>query len=582
MSEAVNAAAAVPIPVDHTIAMGDQTNKTPYGSLVPVNDQNSPVKPVTHGQWQFTKLNIIDKFGQALTLVDQMPNKISDPAASVKPCIRPHYAVDKVLVSTKSGPPVAEPNTVLQEPDQSESDMSKCCFVQVSPTINQNCRMNTCYVVPDGKHKGSWRAVAAEHEKPVWGWIVVNYADYGIQFFLEDGTFYREVRVASPPSSGSDGSSVSPPWAPFLPPAQYDPDRISQLDKLVQRLTDSGLDGTYGYLFAVAGMINKSIQNMPHLPSSYAGFLPGLVGKTLTLVNFGLPLELACPPLTSKSNTTGRSGEEQALETYSFKVKIGDGKRAFDGMVGYFPSKLDTNGKVDLDLTKVYTYFSTGFPSAIHTTNGTESKTTSSLTTNDPTQAIEPSVYPSITPYYTSPFRPDTLLWDPLSGTRPPTPLPATSIPDMTFQSNQHLSVFGAILDPFSPVHIYSGLLLPVATLTLPEWTVEEAMKKMTAFIRAGPVLVTRDVPIEIARGGVLGDRYTRGWRSTGPETTQASPDETPPSSVQVGGPAGQGREKWRWLQPYYTNPSASPHPSHSVQSNNILKKTSRCANGEG
>src|SRR5205814_1442406 len=50
-------------------------------------------------------------------------------------------------------------------------------------------------------------------EQPVWAWVVVNYADYGLQFFTADGTFYVEMSLGGP-----TGSIAGPRWLPFDPP----------------------------------------------------------------------------------------------------------------------------------------------------------------------------------------------------------------------------------------------------------------------------------------------------------------------------------------------------------------------------
>ena len=50
--------------------MDIETDKTPYSDYVafPNPPGNAPLKAVTHGQFKFTKLNIIDKFGQAVSI----------------------------------------------------------------------------------------------------------------------------------------------------------------------------------------------------------------------------------------------------------------------------------------------------------------------------------------------------------------------------------------------------------------------------------------------------------------------------------------------------------------------------------
>lgn len=54
---------------------------------------------------------------------------------------------------------------------------------------------------------------------------------------------------------------------------------------------------------------------------------------------------------------------------------------------------------------------------------------------------------------------------------------------------NARMSVFGAIIDPFTPVQAYSSFLPPVS-LTLPHWSWQSAMNTMTAFFHARPLTV--------------------------------------------------------------------------------------------
>ncbi|KIM98701.1 hypothetical protein OIDMADRAFT_31469 [Oidiodendron maius Zn] len=50
-------------------------------------------------------------------------------------------------------------------------------------------------MVQDGSH---WR-VATDCDNPIWACVVVNYADSGLQFFLDDCTFYVELRFGLSP-----------------------------------------------------------------------------------------------------------------------------------------------------------------------------------------------------------------------------------------------------------------------------------------------------------------------------------------------------------------------------------------------
>ncbi|KAJ8107184.1 hypothetical protein ONZ43_g6815 [Nemania bipapillata] len=166
-----------------------QSASTPYAATVNFQDtQWCPFKPVTHGQFRFRKLNIIDKFGQSLVPIDQNPRVDGPPP--LYPCISDFYEPQTIKLNDQD-----YANTVIQDnPAQNE-------FIQLPPQINQNVRLNANFVKrladdPDQQQSGAsglatWRP-ASEWENPIWGWVITNYADYGIQLFLPDGTFYRE------------------------------------------------------------------------------------------------------------------------------------------------------------------------------------------------------------------------------------------------------------------------------------------------------------------------------------------------------------------------------------------------------
>jgi hypothetical protein len=88
-------------------------------------------------------------------------------------------------------------NTVIQD------NKGQCEFIQLPPQINQDTRLNAHFVKrtadddPPPVVSGTlapWRPMT-EWENPIWGWVVANHAESGIQLFLADGTFYREVRL---------------------------------------------------------------------------------------------------------------------------------------------------------------------------------------------------------------------------------------------------------------------------------------------------------------------------------------------------------------------------------------------------
>jgi hypothetical protein len=185
--------------------MNAETSLTPYGDSVASESTMSPMKPVTHRQLMFTKLSIIDKFGQAVAVIDPSPHINGTPIAATNPCIS-----DPLFPGTINGldPSQAESraNTVIKQLNN-----DSCPFVSLPPAINQPARLNAAFVVRDDT-SGAWRK-CSDWENPIWGWLVINYADNGLQIFLPDGTFYVEVRL-----SGKAGTNAGFKWLPFDPP----------------------------------------------------------------------------------------------------------------------------------------------------------------------------------------------------------------------------------------------------------------------------------------------------------------------------------------------------------------------------
>ncbi|SMY29572.1 unnamed protein product [Zymoseptoria tritici ST99CH_1A5] len=299
MNVAITKCAAIDDPVDGdnrsmVELIGAESGLTPYANLLTFDKYPGvPFKGVTHGQMMFTKLNIIDKFGEAVCVFQPRPArrapKPEDASASFYPCLSDFLSPDTIGDSSRL-------NTVFQEPAVNAGQWPLCRFLQLTPAINQEARINASFLNPntDGPTP-SWHETNGDmHESPVFGWLVLNYQDYGFQFFLEDGTFHRQVRVGGP-----TGTNASSKWLPFDPPSK--PSGNAQLDQLINRMTTwkpppGSQETSATYLQGFFDMINSAIKNMPYAPSDYSAYANAIVGKPLALVNVGWSLELQAPP----------------------------------------------------------------------------------------------------------------------------------------------------------------------------------------------------------------------------------------------------------------------------------------------
>ncbi|RPA73818.1 hypothetical protein BJ508DRAFT_418898 [Ascobolus immersus RN42] len=543
-----------------------ESSLTPYGNAVQFGeDDPCPFKPVTHGQFRFRRFNIIDKFGQALVAIDPTPSKQGLPP--LYPAISEYFQ------------PQLRKDVAKQAETVRDNDVDHCEYIQIPPQINQDARLNASFVVEEQsiEMKGSsyWRP-AADWENPVWGWLVINYANYGIQFFLPDGSFYREVRIGGP-----NGALKSAVWAPFKPTATSLSQDAHQLEELIAKLED------LKYLQDFWDMIILGLDSLQPAPSSYAQYLNALVGKPLALVNMGWSLELAKPELVNQAKSSDnprnppesllRDGVGKADSVYDFHVKFGDRQRAYDGLVGYFKAtptpdlikkkeKREREGKKDpqegqqtmvsaelkqegqvglipkggepqdlgdgvgkepegdekeyeeLQLGAIYTYF------------------VPATKQGDSLKHINVSTYPTFNAFYVNPLVEDKFK----------DKVEVRNNSAFISDQNRELQVFGVIMDPFTPVHAYTSILPPKA-LQLPSWTWQEAMKRMTAFFHMGPLTLTDDVPAyDKLQNIVQSDDYTERLKN-----------EAPPFSISL--PALQGSE-WNWLQPY-VDPDSEKKP---------------------
>lgn len=447
---------------------------------------------------RFRKLNIMDKFGQSIMVIDQAPRVNGPPP--LYPAISDFYEPQTI---TLQGDEYA--NTVL------EQKPLLCEFLQLPPQINQSARLNASFVKRIAEEAvasdelsslAKWRP-ATEWEMPIWGWVVTNYADYGIQLFLPNGIFYREVRVGGPL-----GALVTPAWMPFAPDKASGGWQTAQLDALVDRLLDPA------YLKGFWHMITTAQDNLPPAPTAYAQFLNSIVGKPLALVNMGWSLELDGPPLVNQSTKATVTRPERLLTKppkndpspyYQFQVRLGDRDSEYDGLVGYFDTKTPTSDELNLD------YINTFFAPE------------GSGETLKPLRRLDTASYPLFTAFWSPPFPTDPPYNDAARIVSPA---------GFTDRRNAQMSVFGAIVDPFTAVHAYSSFLPPVA-LSLPPWTWQGAMDSMTAFLHAGPLTLPLQQVPAFNKDEVL---------------TSANARDMPKRDVPL--PALAAGD-WSWFQPY-------------------------------
>jgi hypothetical protein len=81
-------------------------------------------------------------------------------------------------------------NTIFPTDPVTDGSWPLCPYAQLSPAINQAARINASFLIQDvipspaatmpkpNPTYSPWRE-ATDYENPIWGWLIINYADNG-------------------------------------------------------------------------------------------------------------------------------------------------------------------------------------------------------------------------------------------------------------------------------------------------------------------------------------------------------------------------------------------------------------------
>ena len=550
------------------------TDVSPYGTYLDYQHRRrggkdrafSPFKPATHGQVRFTKLNIVDKFGQVVSALDTRNGNDVIPTFP--------YTSKSVACQRVSKDGLCLANTVVQEPE------GLCQFFQLPPAINQDARLNACFVVEDninlrsGSYKWSseWaqntlksikneKTVSAwkptmEWESPIWAWLIINFRDGGLQVFDRYGQFVAEallrnekvywlpknaVNFARPVSIEDNAEDRSGSEDDDTTGSQVIPKTPStELHYFLQKLSSRS------YLLSLMAIIRGALESLHHAPNDYADQVPAIFGRPLALVNMGWSLELASKPLEDQSTPAGddnvllTGSQKLSALDYEFELKLGDKDNFNDGLIGYFAEKRDASNSglpaqsdsedCSFDFSTIFTDF------ADYVDNNEVVKAKSDLTCS--------TLRPKFRPYFVDPTE--------------------ASPEDYHHVQNQLLQVFCALVDPFSMISGYSAIL-PPKKLRLPQWAVNDALQDIAPFLRVGPVLVPGDLPdVCLLRTAKLGEaEVVNGTLKPTSVPAPVQTEEKAPPRVPVNKPTD---DNWTWLQPALSSDDTEEPTYHEIE----------------
>lgn len=449
----------------------------PYGLSTPLTPsytaEFSPFKPVTHGQARFTKFAIVDRFGQVISGIRLGPN--GDGA--LYPSISPSLACGAIPALQGEGEDEYWPNTVVQ----AEESQGLCQFFQIPPRINQHGRLNCRFLKPlsdadvKSSESPSVRQIASEWDNPIWAWVLPNFHNHSIQVYAPGGDFIVEMILGDKTVVASDGPSG----------ATGHPSPTGRLPALLEALRD------HEFCWSLFDMLAGASDSVLATGANFDSALPAALGRPFCIADVGVSIELSTPPLQDASLLSSAAPELQ-LGDYDFPVALGNHTAAFDGLVGTFSATGDI-GKIATAYNRDGRRLTSSSPGLVATRR----------------PASEHPQPLRLRPYF----------------------LPGTLGGDLEKEHRKRLSAVSVIIDPKTPMHVYSGSLFPVASLSLPPWPVDDALRQLRAFFAVGPILVPAKPPPGDARIMALDP----DGRSLGP-------------TIQM--PLGEGTSAWRWLQP--------------------------------
>ncbi|MEU8924885.1 discoidin domain-containing protein [Kitasatospora sp. NPDC048545] len=298
--------AQVPSEGDLAELTGEQ-NHVPDGAGGP---QQRRFQPVRAGQFFFTDLRIVDRFGRAVDLVtsgdggnwyDQYPVR----AASVTPS-EPLYTEVELI-----------------NPER---------FIQLPPRLLQESRL-TFAPVPAAP-------APAGQGTPLAGWLLANYLDQTLGVYGPAGQALGELRVVTTVETTRETRYTPLPHSPYsgLSDLRFADDH-PELHRFVAAL-DARPDSEAAFKDLLK-TIDTSMRTIVD-PAAGDDRLPArLIGRPVALVRADLTLDLQGPLLTDPSWATILEPPAATYPEDSWAIRLGDPYDLDDGLIGYYSADRD-------------------------------------------------------------------------------------------------------------------------------------------------------------------------------------------------------------------------------------------------
>ncbi|MDT0454426.1 discoidin domain-containing protein [Streptomyces sp. DSM 41527] len=273
-------------------------------------------QPVRGGQFYFTDLRIIDRFGQVLRMVG------------------PQQSQPTQFAPIRAGSVTPDPELPLFTPAPPGPQR----FIQLPPRLLQDTRIRLEPVHHSDDRPLQAVSTAADQgaDTPVAGWLLVNHLDQSLLVYAPDGSPLGDLRVICTADHQRQIKWNPLPHAPFT--EADDPDFAAAYPHAAGFVT--GLLAQEPDTFALLmSTIDRALDSITD-PAPEEDRAPArLIGRPVALVRARLALDLLGPPLTDSAWDRVLTPPTEDYQDYAWPVRLGEISRLTDGLIGYFTSK---------------------------------------------------------------------------------------------------------------------------------------------------------------------------------------------------------------------------------------------------
>ena len=260
-------------------------------------DAASSFEGLRAGQFVFTRVAVVDRFGQTVEVVT------NTLAPTFVPVRAPGLTPARPVVSAAAGTPV-----------------------QLPPRLLQPARLTFDFLAPDDVP--AWDAAS----NPLCGWFVPNHLDRALAVYEAGGGILGELR----PAAGPGGI----PYAAWDPapgtgaPATLNALRAAypHLGEAVAGLAAAGADELARFLEAV----DETLWSVDGVGDRSGLLLNALVGRPLAVVRAAVGVQLQGDPVSDPSWPFTFAPKRAPFTGYPIEVELGDAEYRRDGLMGYW------------------------------------------------------------------------------------------------------------------------------------------------------------------------------------------------------------------------------------------------------